>query len=79
MVFWHPKGWTLYRQIQTYIRSKLCERGYEEIRTPEVVDRTLWERSGHWDKFRIGAAALRQFTKRGTPCTPSPTSCQLYY
>jgi threonyl-tRNA synthetase len=52
MVFWHPKGWTLYRQIQTYIRSKLCERGYEEVRTPEMVDRVLWERSGHWDKFR---------------------------
>jgi threonyl-tRNA synthetase len=52
MVFWHPKGWTLYRQIQTYIRSKLCEGGYEEVRTPEVVDRVLWERSGHWDKFR---------------------------
>src|ERR687895_1196561 len=52
MMFWHPKGWTLYRQIQTYIRGKLSEHGYQEIRTPEVVDRVLWERSGHWDKFR---------------------------
>lgn len=51
MVFWHPKGWTLYQQIQEYIRGRLCEHGYEEVRTPEVVDRTLWERSGHWDKF----------------------------
>ncbi|HEX2201550.1 MAG TPA: threonine--tRNA ligase, partial [Gammaproteobacteria bacterium] len=50
--FWHPKGWTLYQQIQTFIRSKLCERGYEELTAPEMVDRVLWERSGHWDKFR---------------------------
>ncbi|MGH8582006.1 MAG: threonine--tRNA ligase, partial [Gammaproteobacteria bacterium] len=52
MVFWHAKGWTLYRIVQDYIRGQLRARGYQEIRTPEVVDRSLWERSGHWEKFR---------------------------
>ncbi|MCI0734107.1 MAG: threonine--tRNA ligase [Methylococcaceae bacterium] len=51
MVFWHDKGWTLYRLIEQYIREQLRERGYIEVRTPQVVDRSLWERSGHWDKF----------------------------
>ena len=51
-VFWHPKGWTLYRQIETYLRDKLDAAGYEEVRTPLLVDRSLWEASGHWDKFR---------------------------
>jgi len=52
MVFWHPKGWAIYQTIQAYIREKLHRHGYQEVRTPEVVDRSLWERSGHWDKFR---------------------------
>jgi threonyl-tRNA synthetase len=52
MVFWHPKGWVLYQEVQGYIRERLWRHGYEEVRTPEVVDRSLWERSGHWDKFR---------------------------
>ena len=52
MVFWHPKGWVLYQEVQDYIRDRLLLHGYEEVRTPEVVDRSLWERSGHWDKFR---------------------------
>lgn len=52
MVFWHPHGWTIYQQIQHYIRQRLARCGYQEIRTPELVDRSLWERSGHWDKFQ---------------------------
>ncbi|MCA1851209.1 MAG: threonine--tRNA ligase [Beggiatoa sp.] len=52
MVFWHPKGWVLYQEVQDYIRDRLRRHGYEEVHTPEVVDRSLWERSGHWDKFR---------------------------
>ena len=52
MVFWHPDGWTLYTTIQDYIRSKLFEYGYQEVQTPQLMDRSLWERSGHWDKFR---------------------------
>ncbi|MGH8547198.1 MAG: threonine--tRNA ligase [Methylococcales bacterium] len=51
MVFWHDKGWTLYRLIEQYIRDKLRGHGYIEVKTPQVVDRSLWERSGHWDKF----------------------------
>lgn len=52
MVFWHDKGWTLYRTIENYIRQKIREHGYIEVRTPILVDRSLWEASGHWEKFR---------------------------
>src|SRR5690554_889158 len=52
MVFWHADGWTLYQQIEQYMREKLRRRGYNEIKTPQVVERTLWEQSGHWDKFQ---------------------------
>ena len=51
MVFWHAKGWTIYCQIEQYIRNKLNCHGYQEVKTPQVVDRSLWEKSGHWDKF----------------------------
>ena len=51
-VFWHPKGWTLYRVLQDYMRGRLEAAGYVEVRTPQLYDRTLWERSGHWEKFR---------------------------
>ncbi|WP_420563033.1 threonine--tRNA ligase [Thalassobaculum sp.] len=51
-VFWHPKGWTLYREIEMYIRRRLDAAGYQEIKTPQLIDRALWEASGHWDKFR---------------------------
>ncbi len=51
-VFWHPKGWTLYRTVQNYMRARLEDADYVEVNTPEMVDRVLWERSGHWDKFR---------------------------
>ena len=51
LVFWHPKGWTLYNVVRDYIRAKLAGKGYREINTPLVLDRSLWEKSGHWDKF----------------------------
>jgi len=51
-VFWHPDGWTIYREIETYMRRRLEEGGYGEVKTPQLVDRALWEASGHWDKFR---------------------------
>ena len=51
-VFWHPKGWTLYRTLQDYIRARLQNAGYVEVNTPQMVDRSLWEASGHWEKFR---------------------------
>ena len=52
MVFWHPHGWRLYRTVQTYIRQRLDAAGYVEVKTPELIDRSLWEASGHWEKFR---------------------------
>ncbi|CDH46841.1 threonine--tRNA ligase [Candidatus Contendibacter odensensis] len=52
MVFWHDHGWRVYVEIQNYIRQLLREHGYQEIHTPQIVDRSLWERSGHWEKFR---------------------------
>ena len=51
MVFWHQKGWELYRQVEGYMRDKLLEYDYHEVHTPQILDRSLWERSGHWDKF----------------------------
>ena len=52
MVFWHAKGWSIYVALQNYVRKKQMTNGYEEINTPMVVDRKLWEASGHWDKYR---------------------------
>ncbi|MDG4812225.1 threonine--tRNA ligase [Hydrogenovibrio sp. 3SP14C1] len=52
MAFWHPKGSTLYRVVENYMRQQLVENDYQEIRTPLIMDRTLWEKSGHWDKFK---------------------------
>ncbi|MDA0304896.1 MAG: threonine--tRNA ligase [Proteobacteria bacterium] len=51
-IFWHPKGWTLYRTVQEYMRKRLEDGGYVEVNTPQLVDRGLWEDSGHWEKFR---------------------------
>ena len=50
--FWHPKGWQLYRTVQNYIRNRLKKAGYVEVNTPQLVNRSLWEDSGHWEKFR---------------------------
>jgi len=50
--FWHPKGWRLYRTVQNYMRARLDAAGYQEVNTPQLVDRALWEDSGHWEKFR---------------------------
>ena len=52
MVFWHDKGWLVYQQIEQYIRRLLRDNGYQEVRTPNLADRSLWEKSGHWEKFR---------------------------
>ena len=52
MIFWHPKGWTLYRTLQNYMRRRMEAEGYDEVKTPQVLDKTFWEQSGHWAKFR---------------------------
>ena len=51
MVFWHPKGWSIYRELEEYIRRKITKGGYLEIKTPQLIDKKLWEASGHWDKY----------------------------
>jgi threonyl-tRNA synthetase len=51
-IFWHPKGWTLFRALESYVRRKQDGAGYQEVRTPVLIDRKLWEASGHWEKFR---------------------------
>ena len=52
MVFWHPKGWVIWQQVEQYMREVFRVNGYQEIRTPQVLDKGLWERSGHWENFR---------------------------
>lgn len=52
MVFWHPNGWVIYQELERYIRTRLADYGYQEIKTPQLVDKVLWEKSGHWANFR---------------------------
>jgi len=52
MVFWHPKGWSLWQTVEQYMRKRLDKAGYQEVRTPMVMDRSLWEKSGHWENYR---------------------------
>ncbi|MCX7384604.1 MAG: threonine--tRNA ligase [Alphaproteobacteria bacterium] len=58
-IFWHPKGWRLYQTAERYIRRRLDSNGYEEIKTPQLVDRVLWEKSGHWDNYRAHMFLVR--------------------
>jgi threonyl-tRNA synthetase len=51
-IFWHPKGWKLYRTVESYMRRRLDAAGYQEVKTPQLVDRALWEKSGHWENYR---------------------------
>ncbi|HET6521660.1 MAG TPA: threonine--tRNA ligase [Geminicoccaceae bacterium] len=61
--FWHPKGWTVYRAIEDYLRRRLAAAGYVEVRTPQLIDRALWEASGHWEKFRGNMFTLEAETR----------------
>jgi threonyl-tRNA synthetase len=54
MVFWHPKGWTLWQQVEQYMRTVYQDNGYQEIKCPQILDRSLWERSGHWENYKEG-------------------------
>ena len=71
-VFWHPHGWTIYRQIENYVRERISERGYVEVKTPSVMPKSLWERSGHWAKYRdnmfITESEKRQFALKPMNC-----------
>jgi threonyl-tRNA synthetase len=73
MIFWHPKGWTLYRTLEAYIRRKVEDGGYVEVKTPQVLDRSLWEKSGHWEKF--GHAMFVCETDEGESLAVKPMNC----
>ncbi len=79
MVYWHDRGWTIYRTIQDYIRGRLREAGYQEVQTPQIVDRSLWEKSGHWDKFGnsmfVTGSEDRQYAIKPMNC---PGHVQIY-
>ena len=79
MVFWHDKGWRVYLQVQDYIRDKLRNHGYQEVHTPTVIDRSLWEKSGHWEKFQddmfITESEKRTFAIKPMNC---PAHIQIY-
>ncbi|MEA3277259.1 MAG: threonine--tRNA ligase, partial [Pseudomonadota bacterium] len=79
MVFWHDKGWTIYLILEQYIRDKLRASGYQEVHTPQVIDRSLWEKSGHWEKFRddmfVTEAEDRVFAIKPMNC---PAHIQIY-
>ena len=80
MVFWHADGWTLNRSVRNYIRERLAENNYQEINTPQIVDRSLWEKSGHWDKYRenmftVGDEENRVYAVKPMNC---PCHVQVY-
>lgn len=79
MVFWHPKGWIVYQLLEQYMRSRLYDFGYQEIKTPQLVDKVLWEKSGHWDNFRdemfVTETENRQYAVKPMNC---PCHVQVY-
>jgi threonyl-tRNA synthetase len=79
MIFWHPKGWVVYQEIEQYIRRVFRNNGYQEVRTPQLVDRSLWEKSGHWEKFRHAMftteSESREFAVKPMNC---PCHIQIY-
>lgn len=73
MVFWHPHGWTLWRTLEAYMRRRLDAAGYVEVKTPQVLDRTFWEKSGHWDKYRPNMFVCE--TVEGETLSLKPMNC----
>jgi threonyl-tRNA synthetase len=73
MVFWHPAGWSVYVTLEAYIRRRLAEVGYDEIKTPQILDRALWEKSGHWAKYRPNMFVCD--TPEGEVLAVKPMSC----
>jgi threonyl-tRNA synthetase len=76
-VFWHPKGWKLYRTVEAYMRRRLDAADYQEVRTPQLLDRKLWEASGHWEKFResMFIATVEDEDERGRVLALKPMNC----
>jgi threonyl-tRNA synthetase len=73
MVFWHPKGWTLWRTLEAYMRRRVEAAGYVEVKTPQVLDRTFWQQSGHWDKYRENMFVCE--TVEGETLALKPMNC----
>jgi len=73
MIFWHPKGWTLYRTLQNYVRRCIEAEGYVEVQTPQILDRSFWEKSGHWDKFHASMFVCE--TAEGEVLAVKPMNC----
>jgi len=73
MIFWHPKGWTLYRTVEAYMRRRLDDDGYQEVKAPQIMDRGLWEKSGHWQKF--GKNMFTCETEEGEFLAVKPMNC----
>jgi len=73
MIFWHPKGWQLYRTVEAYMRRRLDDDGYVEVKAPQLMDRELWEKSGHWQKF--GQAMFTCETTEGEVLAVKPMNC----
>ena len=76
-VFWHSKGWFIYREIESYVRRRLEQAGYGEVKTPQLVDRTLWEASGHWDKFRENMFTAQSEDERTLALKPMNCPCHV--
>jgi threonyl-tRNA synthetase len=76
MVFWHPAGWTIWQEVEQYMRAKLAAGGYQEVRTPQVVDRSLWEKSGHWEFYR-DAMFTTQSENRDYAVKPMNCPCHI--
>ena len=73
MIFWHPKGWTLYRTVLNYVRRRTELAGYEEVKTPQILDRSFWEQSGHWEKFHASMFVCE--TVEGEVLAVKPMNC----
>ncbi|HEX4096306.1 MAG TPA: threonine--tRNA ligase, partial [Caulobacteraceae bacterium] len=73
MAFWHPKGWTLYRTLQNYVRRRIEQAGYEEVKTPQILDRSFWEQSGHWEKYHANMFVCE--TAEGETLAVKPMNC----
>jgi len=76
-VFWHPKGWTLWRAVEGYIRRKLEQNDYVEVKTPQMVDRSLWEASGHWEKFGANMFTVQTPDERVLAIKPMNCPCHV--
>jgi threonyl-tRNA synthetase len=77
MVFWHDKGWSIYRTIEQYIRNRIRKAGYIEVKTPVLVDKSLWEASGHWEKFRDDMFALNLDSDKILALKPMNCPCHV--